>query len=135
MPSLGSPVASSHSALILRHLINEAKFLWVVLGHSCNEFSTKSLISLGSNAFESFASDTSSEEFVIDSSVVDRDETIGLEKMGQFIKEMVRIVVNELAEVMNVVVVKCANGVVNLSGILNIARRSVKLEGSEERAS
>ena len=45
-------------------------------------------------------------ELLIDSSIVDRDEAIGLQKMEEFIKEVIRVFLDEAQQVLNIVMVK-----------------------------
>jgi len=52
-----------------------------ILHHASNEFCLAFLISFSCNALKMFAADASMKEHIVNSGVVDEDESIDLEKM------------------------------------------------------
>jgi hypothetical protein len=91
------------------------------------------LISFQSNVFELLARHPSSFKFSMDSGVMDRNKSICLEEVEQFIKEVVGIVTYKYKKIMDIIVIenlKSAKesflGLHNVSGVLPECQDLVK---------
>jgi hypothetical protein len=58
------------------------------------------------NPFEFLQTDSMPFELLIDSGIMNRDEAIGLQKIEEFIKEVIRVFLDEVQQVLDIIVVK-----------------------------
>ena len=58
------------------------------------------------NLFEFLQTNSMLFKLLIDSSIVDRDEAIGLQKIEEFIKKVIRVFLDEAQQVLDIIMVK-----------------------------
>ena len=58
------------------------------------------------NLFEFLQTNSMLFKLLVDSSIVDRDEAIGLQKIEEFIKEVIRVFLDEAQQVLDIIMVK-----------------------------
>jgi hypothetical protein len=135
--SLGPPIPPAESPLVLGNFVDEAKFLGTELRHPAYESSTDSLVSLLSDPLKPFATDSGTNEFSVDGSEVDRNESVGLEEIEKFVEKEVRISLHKLQQILHVVTFEAARVPDDQAGCLvgnHVAGRPPELEHAVERA-
>jgi len=101
-----SSIPPANGLLILWSLVNEASFLRTILSHSPGKVCSKLLTAFLGNPFEFLQTDSMPFELSIDSGIMNRDEAIGLQKIEEFIKEVIRVFLDEVQQVLDIIVVK-----------------------------
>ena len=93
---------------VLRYLIDKSQLFGRVLRHSNDESSSEILVAFSCDALQSFVADASLNKLSVDGGIVDGDKAVGLEEVEKFIQEVVEILGDKLAEVIDVRCVKDA---------------------------